>query len=153
MLHQGHGTATPQQHLPQPSALEEQERERAGGIQNTQHILPEGPDHSPLPEGTETRAGSHQGEGFPGGSWKSESVGAVSIAPVHPPGRQGCAAVKGLHGARTRPGCRRALNASRDSLLWRSHRAGGVPVTTSRFVTSPWGLWRDWPYPRTGIKS
>lgn len=34
-------------------------RGRPGGIQSTQHILPEGPGHSPLPEGLRPELGSH----------------------------------------------------------------------------------------------
>lgn len=152
MLHQGHGTATQATPPTTISPRGARERGQEGSRTHSTSYL-RGQTTALFQRGLRPELGPTKERGFPGGSWKSESVGAVSIAPAHPHGRQGCAAVKGLHGARTRPGCRRALNASRDSLLWRSHRAGGVPVTTSRFVTSPWGLWRDWPYPRTGIKS
>lgn len=58
LLHQGHGAAS---QAPPATAISPQgaKRGRAAGIQSTQHILPEGPGHSPLPEGLGPELGSH----------------------------------------------------------------------------------------------
>lgn len=55
MLHQGHGADS--QATPATTISPRGAREREGRRDTEQHILPGGPDHSPLPEGTEARAG------------------------------------------------------------------------------------------------
>ena len=112
------GTSLPshRQQPPQPSALEEQQKGRLGGDQNTRQILPEGARQSPPPEGTKPRARVPPGErGFP---WEECEKSTVRGGCFHRLCPSSCAIGAvcvgwGCTEARTSPGTGRALNASR----------------------------------------